>query len=292
MKYKREIVVFVSLAFMVCMQLLTFPHSIEPAKIIPRKQTIFTAILTKNRLGYVRMQAETLHMGEDKDYFSFVIFDDGSDDETLDSIREIYNHVGPVVDVSVLSDKTKANVRANSITMEIFKIFLEREEEWIIILDSDLVLQPNWMKKVQTSVMQATEKTLFTLYNSCMHKSIWCNLHFCKKRDVGSAGILFSRHAIQMIVDTFNENAMEDFDWQYSRLMARRGFSIYAFSPSLVEHVGLYGSNYPATLREVSEDFDVFNLPSHLQKQLVENLAQRDNCKRDKLNILENVNWW
>lgn len=257
--------------------------------------SIYVAILTKNRREYMQLQSRSLDIGFKYDlennarFFTFEVFDDASNEISMDEIMSLYPFATNFIDVSSKVVEIKSNVRANSITLEVFKEFLTRKHDWLLVMDSDLVLQHNWMQKIKNTIGFVDDRTVFTLYNSCMHANIACNAYFCKKKNVGSAGILFPKHAIQSIVDSFDINDMDDFDWGYSKYLTDNGFDILAFRNSLVEHVGLYGSNYPATLREVSEDFDVLALQNDLGVEVRNNLHLRENCKGDKLEIMNGL---
>jgi hypothetical protein len=89
----------------------------------------------------------------------------------------------------------------------------------------------------------------------------------CLRRDIGSAGLAFTREALADILGHVVPDRL--FDWRMSKYVTdTKAQFLYALSPSMAEHVGAVGANGRASNTDRAIDFPINELDPPLREKV------------------------
>lgn len=249
-----------------------------------KNKKLYIYISTKNRKEYIEKQALSLKGTS----ANVVIFDDESDEYSNDFLKRLYgtSKVNKLTKPEASHNPTE---RGNYITYQMLIHFLDLDEKdaVLIIADSDMIFHRDWEDWLYRNYDHKSND-LFTLYNSCQHKTLNCEEEFCEKKSVGNAGTVWSYDlALKVIMKV---NRIQDFDWSYSKYLKDNNIKMKAAHPSMLEHVGsTKGSHGIGSMNEMSVDFPLYDnkdLAPFLKKNLVDRLGCSQICDYSALNSL------
>ena len=127
-------------------------------------------------------------------------------------------------------------------TMFCFTEFLAGSYSHLVILDSDMIVSPDWRARLDT-LIQIPEFRIGSLYHSASHPVTTEHSGYCVKGTAGFAGMVFTREIM-----TYIRNSLGPVhnDWSVCDLMGRKDF--FVCKPSAFAHIGINGqwngSNY------------------------------------------------
>ena len=201
------------------------------------------AVPTYNRLVTLEKMAETLSLthGLDNPNIHIRVYDDRSSDYDLDTLRKLFPKA-----VSV--ERRKRNLGANKNMLQMYRDFLETDDDVYIHTESDLLFHPDWLTFVG-EMLPHTDGVL-CLYHAeqvPVLKTTEINGHsFVEKSYLDALGVVLTRDLVQKIVDTCP--ATETFDWDWSRYLHAEGYRLLTSQRSYVQHIGIEGFNSDGVL--------------------------------------------
>jgi glycosyltransferase involved in cell wall biosynthesis len=211
--------------------------------------TICVAIPTYNRIGYVQLTSSAL-----KGTFPSLntwIFDDKSTEYSEQDLIGWYGteHVW----------QSKKRLKADAMARHILEWFLSTKYDVLVLLDSDLLVAPDWHDDLQKGLHKSIG--LLSLYRSGApkHKSVSCGDILCTMPSMGNAGTVWRRDlAKRMLVEMPNRDG--GFDWGWSEWCTKNKVQMEALKNSAVLHIGMYGSWSHESTAEKSVGFPMKEL--------------------------------
>lgn len=223
-------------------------------KSVPNEPRIAVVVPTYNRRGYVKLCAKAL--SKTIDHNDIYVFDDHSDQFSTDDLQSWFG----TTNVRQNEKRLKPDKQARSIV----EWFVDTEYDWLVTLDSDLIVRPDWLS-VLKSHLHLTEGVI-SLYHSsnvANHRTIGCENGICEMKSLGNAGVVWSRGLASKMLQTVSDGG--GFDWGWSDWLRKNDVTQYAFEKSLVLHVGMHGTWGADSRREKSKGFDVSILSKPVQ---------------------------
>ena len=222
-----------------------FFASLEKKVVVP---TIAVAVPTYNRAGYVKLCAQAIKNTISKR--NIHVFDDFSSDFGISELRSWFG----TSNVRRNAERLKADRQAR----QIMEWFVETDYDWLVTLDSDLIVRPDWLDKMRAVLTRVPG--VVSLYHSgnANHPTGYCEHDLCEMQSLGNAGIVWSRPlATKMLSEMSNRDG---FDWGWTEWLKKQGIKQYAIEKSLVLHVGMHGTWGADSKREKSQGFDMSTL--------------------------------
>lgn len=249
----------------------------------PKTSKIAVAIPTYNRKGYVQLCATALQntiTSED-----IWIFDDHSSTYSADELKKWFH----TEHVQLNTERQKADKQGRAI----LEWFITSEYDWLVTLDSDLIVRPDWFQSLQEMLPQT--QGVMSLYHSgnANHPTLTCGNSLCEMQSLGNAGIVWSKLLATKMLSEMSQSS--GFDWGWSAWLQKQHISQYAAKDSLVLHVGMHGTWGTDSKREKSVGFDMSMLTDTV-KELAEiylkgmDPNQRPEIsKNDKITVVRTV---
>ena len=218
-------------------------------KEVPTEDTIVVTVPTHNRIGYVQLTSSALRgtfPAED-----IWIFDDKSSEYSTNDLLEWYGtkHVWQSI----------KRIKADAMARHILEWFLSTKYDVLVLLDSDLLVSPNWHVELQKGLRKSTG--LLSLYRSAApkHKSLSCGDVLCQQPSMGNAGTVWRRDlAKRMLAEMSARDG--GFDWGWSKWCTKNKVPMEALKESAVLHIGMHGSWSHETSAEKSVGFPMKEL--------------------------------
>lgn len=224
----------------------------QASKSIPK---IAVAIPTYNRAGYVQLCAAALTKTIDPN--NVWIFDDHSTEYTAGDLQEWFH----TENVQQNTERFKADKQAR----HILEWFVGTDYDWLITLDSDLIVRPDWLELLRG--MLSHTQGVMSLYHSGNpnHPTLHCDPHLCEMKSLGNAGVAWSKVlAKRMLVDMTQSDG---FDWGWTEWLQKQKIPQYVAKDSLVLHVGMHGTWGADSKREKSVGFPMHELSNDVRQK-------------------------
>ena len=124
--------------------------------------------------------------------------------------------------------------RADFAISNLMNLFLESGREYLILLDSDLIVDED----LSDFVCEYTNETdgIYSLFNTPSHESFELRGRWVLKNTVGSAATVWKREVLQDIKQ--NVPVSRQFDWDWSKYIRDKGLNIFVSERSYVQHLG------------------------------------------------------
>ena len=209
---------------------------------------IAVAIPTYNRAGYVQLCAAALSKTIPSN--DVWIFDDHSTEYTAGELQKWFH----TENVQQNTERFKADKQAR----HILEWFVGTDYDWLITLDSDLIVRPDWLELLRG--MLSHTQGVMSLYHSGNpnHQTLHCDPNLCEMKSLGNAGVAWSKVlAKRMLVDMPQSDG---FDWGWTEWLRQQKIPQYAAKDSLVLHVGMHGTWGADSKREKSVGFPMDKL--------------------------------
>lgn len=201
------------------------------------KKVMF-GVCTFNRKQILEYSAYSLGQIENIELVDVRIFDDCSTEFELDFLRKLY----PFATSIYGSEK---NMGADHNSLRMLQNFLESDNEWLFIADSDLIYSENLISVIENFINKYENGKYFgvlSLFNTCTHpvkQNI--DVDMCRKEEVGAAGVLMCRDVANLIIK--NRDDSKHYDVNFSKVLRDNGYDILCSNKSYVQHVGIEGYN-------------------------------------------------
>ena len=212
------------------------------------------AIACYNRPEYVEEHFTSLKKTVLNDVCICIIDDKSVDMKTIDLIKS-FN-----ID-NVKIDKIYSN-KNEGIGKTLIKAFdiLYPKCDYLIVLDSDTILNKYWLEKLQKAHDDAVNSDLnyedyiatgFNCQQSCGHKTIKTYDNFIVKKTIGGINMFFKKELYPKIL----KECLQKSEWDWCVCGKMPGF--ISTNPSVVQHIGRIGSCPHAHLKiyDKAEDF-------------------------------------
>lgn len=200
---------------------------------------ITIGITTFNRLNYIKKMCLSLRHTIGLESCSIRIYDDCSDEYSLDEIAKEF----PFVTECTRRDH---NLGSDFNIQQMYADFLETGDDVLVNCDSDMIFHPEWINKIR-DLLSCTDGVL-SCYNSALHIPVEHlaikNENMVRKNTIGSAGTVFTREIVKCIVD--NVKPSFKYDWDWCRYLTARGIRLLVTDQSYLQHIGIVGQNCDA----------------------------------------------
>lgn len=200
---------------------------------------ITLGITTYNRLDYIKKMSLSLRHSIGLEQCSIRIYDDCSDEFSIDEITKVFPFVTEV-------KRRDRNLGSDLNIQQMYQDFLETGDDVLVNCDSDMIFHSNWINKIR-ELLPLTDGTL-SFYNSTQHIPVEYlaigNEKIVKKETIGSAGTVFTRDIVQCIINKVKPSFKYDWDW--SNYLSSNGVRLLATERSYIQHIGLVGQNCDA----------------------------------------------
>lgn len=187
-----------------------------------------------NRRELLRRLLRTLADTRGIDRSRVVIFNDASTEFSADDLE------AEIPDGFVLLSRTENSGRADFAVNQIFLEFLRGQSEYLLILDSDLLVSSDCLEFV-CDVIPETDGVL-SLFNTKAHpvSEETSDERVVLKTSIGFAGSVWSRAIVEEIIR--NVPASGNWDWDICSYLSGR-LRIFCARDSKVQHIGFLGQN-------------------------------------------------
>ena len=194
----------------------------------PPEKKVLVATPSWNRKSIITLVATALKESElALDTTDYLVSDDASTEYSEVDLKAMF----PWADVVRHSAKFHNHLMN---THFCFSEFLRGPYEYLVILDSDMIVTPNWRSRLDDLVATPDFK-IGSLYNSTHHKIVQdCNTYIIKE-SAGFAGMVFSRKIIEEL--RLRLGSSHD-DWAVCRHL---GPVFRVCQPSALAHIGING---------------------------------------------------
>jgi len=211
---------------------------------MPFISNITIGVATFNRLNYLEKMAASLRESTDCKKLHIRVYDDKSSEIDQYDLWKLL----PFATEIIIREK---NLKADMNMYQMYKDFLDTNDEIFVNADSDLIFRPDWLKMIEQYLPQ-TDGVL-SLYNSNKHKFMQPPVNGLGfKNSLGAAGVVMTREVVTIIVESIPKEKVKGFDWQWSSVLQKRGIRLACLEYSYLQHIGIQGQNSKGMLR----DFD------------------------------------
>ena len=173
--------------------------------------------------------------------------------------------------------------RADFAISRLMDIFLETGKEYLLLLDSDLLIDPDITNFICRNA--DTTEGIFSVFNTPSHPTLREEGIWLIKPHIGSAGTVFRRDVLSDIRKSVPST--KQYDWDWSNYLTQKNIPIRVSKRSYVQHLGFSNgenaSNF--TMGDIGVNFYEYT-PFHLSVILDEYLIQERNYQRDLIRQL------
>lgn len=191
-------------------------------------------ITTYNRLDLIQRMSASLEKSNDIQSCNLRIYDDKSFEFNINDIKEVFPNANQVI----IRNK---NLGADRNMYQMFVDFLNTDDDYLLVADSDLIFHPDWFLFFK----KHAELDVLSLYNSVSHEPIGVdrsqNMEIICKRHIGAAGTIFKKHIVQKIIE--NVPPSRSYDWDWSNFLIKKGYNLHVSKRSYIQHIGIMGTN-------------------------------------------------
>jgi hypothetical protein len=190
-------------------------------------------ITTYNRLYLIERMSSSLNISNQIEMCSLRVYDDKSYEFNADDIKNVFPNAKEII----IRNK---NLGADRNMYQMFVDFLNTDDDYLFVADSDLIFHPDWF----VFFKKHADLDVLSLYNSVSHRPIERQLQDCEilhKRHIGAAGTIFKKHIIKKIIE--NVPPSRAYDWDWSNFLIKEGYDLNVSKRSYVQHIGIIGTN-------------------------------------------------
>jgi len=193
-------------------------------------KSIAIGIPTYNREAFVNANATSLRNARFPNYcdVNFLVVDDASVDFNTTYLESVY----PAG--SRIFQRKENSGSADLAICDLFKRCLELDTDAILLLDSDLIVNKDFIDK-GLALLKNTDGVV-SLFNTSNHPVAEDHGELVVKRSVGSAGTLWDRRLAEEIAKNIASGPR--WDWRFSSYINSTDRKLYCARNSLVQHIG------------------------------------------------------
>ncbi len=215
---------------------------------------IVLGITTYNRSSILEKSIISLRNSNLPDNCVIRVYDDYSKEFSADDLKKLIPEVA-------LINVQKSNVGSDCNIWTMYNNFVKTYQSGDILIncDSDLIYSENWIQ----NALPLFDKTdgVMSVFNSPTHGIEGSDQgELIEKKDIGSAGTVFSWEVLNKIIEKFNEPFHGSFDYAWCRYLRENGIRILCTKKSLVQHIGIVGYNSDLSKFDYGMEFDVSTL--------------------------------
>lgn len=198
---------------------------------------ITLAVATHNRKHLLEKMIQSLYLTDIGNNINIRIYDDASTDFDEDFLRKAF-HNSKTITINPVNLGPSKNMH------RIFTDFLAHDDDILILTDSDLIFNREWLAVVER-IIDHTDG-MMSLYNSVLHTGILekfqiGNINMLNKRTIGGAGAVFKKNIIKKILSELPPS--NTYDWDWSEYLVKSGIRLLVTERSYVQHIGIVGFN-------------------------------------------------
>ncbi len=209
------------------------------------------------------------------EHHPIIIFDDASTE--ID-----YAYVFKEIPRVSIFRRDQPTGRADFAMAQLMDLFLNTETKYLVIVDSDLIVDPEITKFICESAQ--TTQGIFTLFNTKSHPEYKKSGDWLFKKHIGAAGTVFHRDVLRRIRE--NVPASPQYDWDWSKYLVNSGIDIMCTERSYFQHVGItFGQNSSLLSGDYGINFQGYN-KSNVSNFLDEYIEKQDQMNRYLINEL------
>jgi len=211
--------------------LLRNKQDLRPSTSQDEKPSVAVAVPTHNRIGYVQLTSKALRGTIPAN--DVWVFDDQSDEYKHKDLASWYGTEHIFI--------AKRRLKADAMARHILEWFVSSQYDVLVLLDSDLVVAPNWLDSLHDGLRDS--KGLLSLYRSGApkHRSLRCGGVLCEQPSMGNAGTVWRRSIAEKMLSEM-PNRDGGFDWGWSEWCVKNKIPMETLLQSAVLHIGMYGS--------------------------------------------------
>lgn len=212
--------------------------------------SVTIGIATYNRKSILEKMAQSLYLSDLSCATVHIrIYDDCSTDFDKVYLEKLF----PNAIIKINSENLKADLN----TFNMYKDFLNSDDEYFFNADSDLIFRKDWLSFCLKHIDETNG--VLSVFNTKNHKTIIDSElpGFVLKADIGAAGTFFKRECIQSIVSSLSSMNQKKIDWAFSQLFINNNISIYCSKESYVQHIGLIGQNSSLLAIDYADNFKI-----------------------------------
>lgn len=212
--------------------------------------SVTIGITTYNRQSILEKMAKSLFLSDlSVANVHIRVYDDCSCDFDKNYLERLFP--GAIVKIN------KTNLKADLNTYNMYKDFLESQDEYFFNGDSDLIFRKDWLSFCLDNI----EKTqgVLSIFNTKTHVPVADvnDAAFVIKSDIGAAGTFFKRERIEGVIKSLSSIGKNKIDWGFSQYFLNSNIAIYCSKESYVQHIGLIGQNSSLNSIDYGENFKV-----------------------------------
>ncbi len=198
---------------------------------------ITLAVATHNRKHILEKMVTSLYLTDMGDHVHIRIYDDASTDFDEDFLRKAFPDSKSIM-------RNPVNLGPSKNMYRIFTDFLAHDDDILILTDSDLIFNREWLTVVER-IIDRTDGVM-SLYNSVLHMAMLekfqiDNISLLNKRIIGGAGTVFKKNIVKKILSELPPS--NTYDWDWSDYLVKSGVRLLVTERSYVQHIGIVGFN-------------------------------------------------
>lgn len=235
------------------------------------KKNIMFGICSYNRKEIIEHSASSLSRINDLEKVNVQVFDDHSNEYDAAFLHHLY----PYAESIEVSEK---NTGANANSLKMLKGFLSSSCEWLFIADSDLIYCESILSVIDYCIEEYNRKGyngVISLFNTYTHPALeTIDEMFCRKDEVGAAGVLVNREIVKMILGSVDSKSA--YDVQFCKVLQKKGFDILCTNKSYVQHIGIEGYNSLYYTFDWGKDFVLDSMQNaETMNQIIDTLMRK-----------------
>ena len=218
-----------------------------------------------NRLEDIIRLSRSLKYVEQINVCEINIYDDKSNEYDITVLEELFSGFA-----NVNIYENKKNLGADLNTYHICKDFIDSDNDYLFLCDSDLILSPGCLEFIETNIVDT--EGIMSLLNANEHPSQGeISETFIVKQFIGAAGVVFSKELLKDIILNVPQENANMWDWSFCRYLNSKHIKIYVSRQSYVQHMGFNGENANFLLYDYGKNYEP---QTEFEKKELEQLYQ------------------
>ena len=210
-------------------------------------------VCTHNRKYIIDSTSKSLNEIKNIEKANLKIYDDCSDEYNIEYLKQLYP-------TAIKINRNDKNLGADCNTKEMYKDFLESDDEYFFNADSDMIFNQNVLELIEKTIKDLeknNELVVFTVFNTPTHNKIKdYNDTLCIKKEIGAAGTVFSKKAIQIFMNSTEQySGRLSIDNYFCKIL--KDYKIFCTNKSYAQHLGFVGQNSTITGIDYGKDFEI-----------------------------------
>lgn len=246
---------------------------------------LYVGVCTYNRKDIIEYSSKSLNEIRGIENCKIHVFDDCSTEYDKKFLQKIYNTKNVVVN--------KNNIKADNNTEQMYRSFLKSNCDYLLNADSDLIYNRDLIKiieKIIKKFKKINQPVIFSLFNTENHEIVEeYDSELCIKKDLGAAGMVFSKEAVKIILDNIDKEEKKriGIDFSFSKIFNDMNYKLFCTKKSYVQHIGIEGQNSKMLEFDWGKSFEVDSLANAQAINYIFDNYYMANNKKQKARLLE-----